>query len=119
MPMRWRGTRAVGCPGTIVRPWMRRPCPQRPEYREIAMPRKPRSSRSAVCEVCNGTDLVRRITTYPVHLAGPLEGKQIHVGRVALHECQTCGHLMPTPAGQAKVDRNVAMGIRLFLGQSP
>src|SRR6516165_12826879 len=24
---------------------------------------------------------------------GPLEGKQIHVGRVALHECQTCGHL--------------------------
>jgi hypothetical protein len=29
----------------------------------------------------------------------------------------TCGHLMPTPAGQAKVDRNVDMGIRLFLGQ--
>jgi hypothetical protein len=29
----------------------------------------------------------------------------------------TCGHLMPTPAGQAKVDRNVEMGIRLFLGQ--
>ena len=28
-----------------------------------------------------------------------------------------CGHLMPTLAGQAKVDRNVAMGIRLFLGQ--
>jgi hypothetical protein len=24
---------------------------------------------------------------------------------------------MPTPAGQAKVDRNVEMGIRLFLGQ--
>jgi hypothetical protein len=24
---------------------------------------------------------------------------------------------MPTPAGQAKVDRNVDMGIRLFLGQ--
>ena len=31
-------------------------------------------------------------------LTGPLPGKQIHVG-------------------QAKVDRNVAMGIRLFLGQ--
>jgi hypothetical protein len=59
----------------------------------------------------------RRITTYPVLLAGPLEGKQIHVGRVALHECLRRGHLMPTPAGQAKVDRNVAMGIRLFLGQ--
>jgi hypothetical protein len=26
---------------------------------------------------------------------------------------------MPTPAGQAKVDRNVEMGIRLFLGQLP
>jgi hypothetical protein len=24
---------------------------------------------------------------------------------------------MPTPAGQAKIDRNVDMGIRLFLGQ--
>jgi uncharacterized protein YbjT (DUF2867 family) len=27
--------------------------------------------------------------------------------------------LLPTPAGQAKVDRNVGMGIRLFLGQLP
>jgi hypothetical protein len=85
--------------------------------REIAMPRKARSSRPAACEVCHSTHLVRRITTYPVHLSGPLEGKQIHVGRVALNECQTCGHLTPTRAGQAKIDRNVAMGIRLFLGQ--
>src|SRR6266702_2800960 len=84
---------------------------------EIAMPRKGRSSRPTACAVCHGTNLVRRITTYPVHLTGPLEGKQIHVGRVALHECETCGHLMPTPAGQAKVARNVDMGIRLFLGQ--
>jgi hypothetical protein len=53
----------------------------------------------------------------PVLLTGPLEGKQIHVGRVALHECLTCGHLMPTAARQAKVERNVEMGIRLFLGQ--
>ena len=83
------------------------------------MGRKASSSKSEVCEVCKGRDLVRRITTYPVRLTGALEGKQIHVGRVALHECQTCGHLMPTPAGQAKVDRNVAMGIRLFLGQLP
>ena len=84
---------------------------------EMVMSRKTSSSKPAACEVCQGRDLVRRITTYPVHLTGPLEGKQIHVGRVALHECQTCGHLMPTPAGQAKVDRNVVMGIRLFLGQ--
>jgi hypothetical protein len=79
--------------------------------------RKGKSSKPSACEVCTGTELVRRITTYPVRLTGPLEGKQIHVGRVALHECQTCGHLMPTPAGQAKVARNVEMGIRLFLGQ--
>lgn len=81
------------------------------------MSRKAKSSKPAACEACQGTDLVRRIATYPVRLTGPLEGKQIHVGRVALHECQTCGHLMPTPAGQAKVNRNVNMGIRLFLGQ--
>ncbi len=81
------------------------------------MPGKTKSSKPAACAVCASTDLVRRISTYPVRLTGPLEGKEIHVGRVALHECQTCGHLMPTPAGQAKVDRNVNMGIRLFLGQ--
>lgn len=83
------------------------------------MLRKAKTSKPMVCEVCQSTSLVRRITTYPVKLAGPLEGKQIHVGRVALHECQNCGHLMPTPAGQAKVNRNVNMGIRLFLGQLP
>jgi hypothetical protein len=81
------------------------------------MPRKTKSSKPAVCQACQGTDLVRRITTYPAHLAGERKGKQIHVGRVALYQCQRCGHLMPTPAGQAKVDRNVNMGSRLFLGQ--
>jgi hypothetical protein len=30
---------------------------------------------------------------------------------------QSCPFLMPTLAGQAKVERNVAMRIRLFLGQ--
>jgi len=29
----------------------------------------------------------------------------------------TCGRLRPTPAGQAKVERNVAMAIRFFLRQ--
>jgi hypothetical protein len=81
------------------------------------MPKKMKTSKPAACEICAGTDLVRRIATYPVKLTGSLEGKQIHVGRVALHQCLTCGHLMPTPAGQAKVDRNVNMGIQLFLGQ--
>jgi hypothetical protein len=83
------------------------------------MPRKAQTGKPVVCGVCQSPDLVRRITTYPVRLTGPLEGKQIHVGRVALHECRACGHLMPTAAGQAKVDRNVNMGIRLFLGQLP
>jgi len=78
-----------------------------------------KASKPAVCGHCAGADLVRRIATYPVHLTGPLEGKQIHVGRVALYECQSCGCLMPTPAGRAKVERNVAMGVRLFLGQLP
>ena len=78
---------------------------------------KKKSSKPTSCSECGGLDLVRKITTYPVLLSGPLEGKQVHVGRVDLHECLTCGHLMPTPAGQAKVDRNVEMGIRLFLGQ--
>lgn len=76
-----------------------------------------RSSKPAVCSRCSSVDLVRRITTYPVRLEGPLEGKEIHVGRVALYECLSCGNLMPTPAGQAKIERNVAMGVRLFLGQ--
>ena len=83
------------------------------------MANKTKSRQRLSCQKCAATGLVRRITTYPVRLTGPLEGKQIHVGRVALHECQSCGHLMPTPAGQAKVNRNVEMGIRLFLGQLP
>lgn len=83
------------------------------------MATKQKTSRPAACGNCASTDLVRRITTYPVRLSGPLEGKEIHVGRVALYECQACGHLMPTPAGQAKVERNVELGIRLFLGQLP
>lgn len=70
------------------------------------------------CTQCGGGRVQRRITTYPVHLTDPpsLAGKQIHVHRVALHACQSCGHLMPTAAGQAKVERCVARGIALFLG---
>jgi hypothetical protein len=83
------------------------------------MPQTRKSTKPVACGACGGVDLERRIATYPVRLTGPLEGKQINVGRVALYECQTCGHLMPTPAGQAKVDRNVNVGIRLFLGQLP
>jgi hypothetical protein len=85
------------------------------------MPRPAATTTPTRCAVCAGTALVRRITTYPVVLAdpAPLRGKQIHVNRVALHQCQSCGHLMPTRAGQAKVDRLVARSIQLFLGQLP
>ena len=81
--------------------------------------RKPRAGKPAACAQCGGTALRRRVTTYPVRLTGPgdLAGKEIHVYRVALYQCQSCAHLMPTPAGQAKVDRCVATGIALFLGQ--
>ncbi|HEV2283621.1 MAG TPA: hypothetical protein VGX75_14655 [bacterium] len=85
------------------------------------MPRPAATTTPARCPLCEGTALVRRITTYPVVLTGPapLRGKQIHVNRVALHQCSSCGHLMPTRAGQAKVDRLVAASIELFLGQRP
>ena len=86
------------------------------------MPRAAAPSAPPVrCPVCSGTALVRRITTYPVVLTAPASvcGKQIHVNRVALHQCDACGHLMPTRAGQAKVDRLVARSIELFLGHLP
>src|ERR1700694_2198126 len=63
---------------------------------------KKKSSKPTTCPECGGVDLVRKITTYPVQLSGPLEGKQVHVGRVALHECLTCGHLMPTLLAKPK-----------------
>ena len=79
-----------------------------------------RTSKPMTCAQCAGNLLQRRIATYPVELTEPpsLAGKQIHVHRVALYECQTCGHLMPTAAGK-KVERCVARGIELFLGLIP
>ena len=83
------------------------------------MGRTTAKAKTPSCTNCAGTALVRRITTYPVRLTGPapLIGKEIHVHRVALHECRSCGHLMPTPAGQAKVERCVQQGIDFFLGR--
>jgi hypothetical protein len=74
--------------------------------------------KSASCEKCASSALIRKITAYPVRLTGPgkLAGKEIHVLRVALYECEACGYLMPTPAGLAKVERCVQRGIDLFLG---
>ena len=81
----------------------------------------PRRTKPTTCTQCGGPRLQRRITTYPVELTEPpsLAGKQIHVHRVALSECQSCGHLMPTAAGQAKVERCGARGMEFFLGLLP
>jgi hypothetical protein len=53
------------------------------------------------CQQCGARDLKRRSTTYPLILPG----QQINVGRVQVDECGKCGHLMPTPAGQEKLQR--------------
>ena len=81
---------------------------------------KPKN-KPGVCEKCGGVALIRKITTFPVRLTVPgrLEEKEIHVQRVALYECQTCGHLMPTPAGLAKLDRCLQRCLDLFLGNLP
>jgi hypothetical protein len=86
-----------------------------------AMAKTTASSKSSVCTNCAATALNRRITTYPVRLTEPptLAGREIHVGRVALYVCRACGHLMPTAAGQAKIERGVAISMRVFLGDLP
>jgi hypothetical protein len=72
----------------------------------------------AACERCQGTSLKRRVATYPVVLKKPakIAGKRVDVHRVALHECQECGCLMPTLAGLAKINRCVQTAIEMFTG---
>ncbi|MGH8226852.1 MAG: YgiT-type zinc finger protein [Steroidobacteraceae bacterium] len=53
------------------------------------------------CQKCGSRDLKRRSTTYPL----TLPGRQINVQRVKVNECSSCGHLMPTPEGEAKLQR--------------
>ena len=79
--------------------------------------RKAKLNKPDACGKCGAADLERRITTYPVRLTEPdnLAGKEIHVGRVALYECLSCGYLMPTLAGQAKVERCVGLVIEFLL----
>ena len=70
---------------------------------------------SGICEKCSSTALKRKLATYPVPLAGKLAGKRVDVYRVELDQCRKCGHLMPTPEGQAKVKRCVKKGREFFL----
>lgn len=76
--------------------------------------------RPAACGQCHGVSLKRRVATYPVTLTQPkkIAGKRVDIFRVALHECNGCGNLMPTPAGQAKIERCLKQGIKFFLEAS-
>ena len=67
------------------------------------------------CERCGDASLKRCLATYPVPLTGKLKGRRVDVYRVELDRCRACGHLMPTPEGQAKVKRCVKVGKRAIL----
>lgn len=69
------------------------------------------------CEKCSSSSLKRKIATYPVHLTGKLAGKRLDIYRVELDKCRSCGHLMPTAEGLAKIKRCTKTGIKLFRNQ--
>jgi YgiT-type zinc finger domain-containing protein len=54
------------------------------------------------CPLCQGTTFRKRTTTYPMRM---LDGRQVNVERVPVHECKGCDHLVPTPAGADKINR--------------
>ena len=91
------------CENPIVRNWF------------SLFKRKDPEVASGICKQCASTSLKRKIATYPVPLTGKLAGKRIDVYRVELDQCRQCGHLMPTPDGQAKVIRCVKRGKQFFL----
>lgn len=72
-----------------------------------------------VCEQCGCVTLKRKVATYPVPLTGKLAGRRIDVYRVELDKCTQCGFLMPTPEGNAKVQRCIKIGIEIFLKNLP
>jgi hypothetical protein len=82
---------------------------------------KVRSAKPVACRVCAGKNLTRKITTFPVWLEATsfMSAKEVRVGRVALHECQSCGNQVPTPAGQAKVERCVGQLLAMFASVPP
>jgi hypothetical protein len=103
--------------GSPAASWRRR----KKRSREYSRAQQPEIASRARCQQSYPqVALLKRVkgvgTLIALTFSGPLEGEQVDVGRVALHGL-TCGPLMPTPAGQVKVDRNVEMSVRLFLGQ--
>lgn len=88
---------------------------------EAGSKKPPKKDQPASCPQCHGLTFKPRLATYPVILTHPkrIAGKTVDVFRVALHQCLTCGNLVPTPAGRAKIDRCVKRGIDFLLGISP
>ena len=65
------------------------------------------------CPQCQGTTFTRKTTTYPIRIP---DGRQLNVGRVAVHECANCHHLIPTKAGSEKYSRAMVAMAQLFFG---
>jgi hypothetical protein len=57
--------------------------------------------KTSTCQNCASGALKRLSTTYPL----TLPGRRLDVARVQVLQCADCGHLMPTSAGQAKLER--------------
>ena len=53
------------------------------------------------CEKCGSQNLKTHLVTYPVKM----ETKQIDVGRVSVKECLDCNNMIPTKAGNEKIER--------------
>jgi len=65
-----------------------------------------------ICPSCQGLNFTKKSTTYPIKM---FDGKLINIGRVSVHECNKCNHLIPTKAGEEKIGRCMAtMAITLF-----
>ena len=79
--------------------WIDRRQRQRRQRETWMSKTRARSGKPAAGANCGGNNQRRRITTYAARLteAARLAGKEIFVGSVAVYECQSCGHLMPTP----------------------
>jgi hypothetical protein len=82
---------------------------------------KVKPGKPVACPVCGGASLTRKMTTFPVWLeATPwMSAKEMRIGRVALHECQSCGNQVPTAAGMAKVERCVGQVLAMFASVPP
>lgn len=62
------------------------------------------------CEKCGGQNLKTHLATVPMNVGI----KQLNVERVSVKECMDCNALMPTKAGQEKIDRCMMSFMLLF-----